>query len=130
MQIDRYTCPCCGYRTFHGWPGSYEICHVCFWEDDPVQILDPWFRGGANRPSLVDAQENYVKLGAMEQRFLKNVRGVLSSDKRDDHWRRVTESDRQGVRTPAALSDEECRDLNVWYYWKRSAVERACSGPG
>jgi hypothetical protein len=122
MQTHLYTCPCCGCRTFDGWPGSYEICHVCFWEDDPVQILDPWFRGGANQPSLAESQENYVRLGAMEERFLKNVRGVSSQDERDVHWRLVAETDRKHIRTPADLSDEESQDLNVWYYWRRTAV--------
>lgn len=28
-----YRSPCCRYKTLHG-RGSYEICEVCFWEDD------------------------------------------------------------------------------------------------
>ena len=31
-----------------------------------MQLLDPWFAGGANRPNLVDAQVAYVKIGAVE----------------------------------------------------------------
>ena len=33
-------------------PGTYEICAICGWEDDPVQFDDPDYRGGANGPSL------------------------------------------------------------------------------
>ncbi|NIP43329.1 MAG: hypothetical protein GWN61_14025, partial [candidate division Zixibacteria bacterium] len=33
-----YTCPCCGYRTLDDPPGSYDICGICFWEDDTVQL--------------------------------------------------------------------------------------------
>ena len=46
-----------------------------FWEDDPVQILDPWYEGGANKSSLVQAQANYVASGAMESRFVGSVTG-------------------------------------------------------
>ena len=28
-----YRCPCCGFRTL-GTRGGFEICAVCFWEDD------------------------------------------------------------------------------------------------
>ena len=40
------TCACCGYQTIEA-KGDYEICPICFWEDDPVQEADPWFEGGA-----------------------------------------------------------------------------------
>jgi hypothetical protein len=33
-------------------PGTYEICGVCGWEDDPVQFDDPDYAGGANGASL------------------------------------------------------------------------------
>ncbi|WP_334748438.1 CPCC family cysteine-rich protein [Phytobacter diazotrophicus] len=45
------TCLCCGKRTLEE-RGSYEICAVCGWEDDPVQSADPDFAGGANSLSL------------------------------------------------------------------------------
>jgi len=38
---DRYPCPCCGHRLLGEMPGSYEICPVCFWEDDGVQFRWP-----------------------------------------------------------------------------------------
>jgi hypothetical protein len=37
-------------------PGTYEICEVCDWEDDPVQLRFPNMRGGANKISLVESQ--------------------------------------------------------------------------
>lgn len=33
-----YPCPCCGYLQFGEPPGSYEICAICFWGDDAVQL--------------------------------------------------------------------------------------------
>lgn len=44
---DSYPCPCCGHRVLDDMPGSYEICPVCFWEDDRVQFRWPTMDGGA-----------------------------------------------------------------------------------
>jgi hypothetical protein len=30
---ERFDCPCCGYPTL-GTRGGYEICRICWWEDD------------------------------------------------------------------------------------------------
>ncbi|MFC5904955.1 CPCC family cysteine-rich protein [Streptomyces zhihengii] len=57
-------CVCCGHLTLSEPPGSYEICPVCFWEDDRVQLRWPDWTGGANRPSLIEAQVNFTDFGA------------------------------------------------------------------
>jgi hypothetical protein len=49
------TCPCCGYKTLPE-KHLYDICPICFWEDDIVQFEDPDFEGGANIVSLRQAQ--------------------------------------------------------------------------
>lgn len=55
-----FECPCCGNFTRSTEEyGSYEICEVCGWEDDPVQALNPDFKGGANELSLNEAREKY-----------------------------------------------------------------------
>jgi Cysteine-rich CPCC len=72
---DRYPCRCCGFYTLTDpTNGSYEICRVCFWEDDPVQNEDPSFEGGANNVSLLTARDNYVRFGVCEPQFSKDVR--------------------------------------------------------
>lgn len=49
----KYPCPCCGYLTFDGaLCGTFEICPVCYWEDDNIQNNDPTYDGGANGISL------------------------------------------------------------------------------
>ena len=46
MNIELYTCPCCGYKTLEECsPGTFEICPICFWEDDNVQFEDPLYEG-------------------------------------------------------------------------------------
>lgn len=71
----KYQCPCCGYATFDEEPnGNYDICPVCFWEDDPFQSQDPDDADGANKVSLNEARANFAKFGACEERFVGNVR--------------------------------------------------------
>ncbi|WFE29842.1 CPCC family cysteine-rich protein [Solwaraspora sp. WMMD791] len=70
-----HACPCCGYLTLAE-RGSYEICPVCFWEDDGQDEHDAArVRGGPNRGlSLLDARKNFATIGASDPRDLKHVR--------------------------------------------------------
>ena len=54
--------------------GNYDICPVCFWEDDPIQLEDVEYEGGANRVSLVQARHNFLLFGACEEEMKKHVR--------------------------------------------------------
>ena len=94
----RFKCPCCGYLSFDQPPGSFEICHICYWEDDPVQLLDPTYEGGASRPSLLDCQANFDRVQACEERFKGNVRPPGAEDTRDDGWRSAGQADAEGAR--------------------------------
>ncbi|WP_309446938.1 CPCC family cysteine-rich protein [Clostridium sp.] len=35
----KYKCLCCGYMTLET-SAEFDICHVCFWEDDVYIIMD------------------------------------------------------------------------------------------
>ena len=118
MEPERYPCACCGYLTLGTSPGHYEICPICFWEDDPVQLLDPWCEGGANAVSLVQAQRSYASRGVSEARFKGNVRSVLPTDVRDATWRPVAEGDRERATTPERLNEEKPSGPWRWHYWK------------
>ncbi|QWG62484.1 CPCC family cysteine-rich protein [Bacillus mycoides] len=85
----KYTCPCCGYRTIEEPQGTYEICNICYWEDDPVQFNDHDFEGGANEPSLRQAQRNFIVFGACEEYFVESVRKATSEDVKDASWREI-----------------------------------------
>lgn len=83
-----YTCPCCGYKTLEEKPpGTFEICSICFWEDDNVQFDDPDYKSGANDISLREAQKNFIKFGAKEKRVISYVRKPAKEDKKDPKWK-------------------------------------------
>lgn len=83
-----FGCPCCGYLTLQEQPpGTFELCPICYWEDDNVQYEDPDFRGGANVVSLREAQQNFLYLGASQEQFRKHVRSPTEQDGRDPNWR-------------------------------------------
>lgn len=76
-------CPCCGYYTFIEIErGNYDICPVCFWEDDFEQEKNPYYDGGANRVSLVTARINFKKYGACEQEMVKYCRPPKENEKK------------------------------------------------
>lgn len=63
-------CPCCGYRTLAE-RGSYEICPVCFWEDDGS--VEPGRVSGPNHMTLAQARANFKTFGAVSERELRFV---------------------------------------------------------
>jgi hypothetical protein len=77
----KYQCPCCGYKTLDE-RGGYDICPVCFWEDDgqdeAYAALNHPF--SPNHMSLAQARENYRRIGACEERLLQFVRPPLPEE--------------------------------------------------
>ncbi|APX99748.1 CPCC family cysteine-rich protein [Lacinutrix venerupis] len=66
MFNEHFICPCCGYPTLSE-RAAFEICSLCFWEDDGQdehnanEIL-----GGPNSNySLVKAKQNFLKYYTM-----------------------------------------------------------------
>jgi len=55
-------------------PGTFEVCPVCYWEDDEVQFKNLDYEGGANTVSLCVARENYARLRACSKEFVNHVR--------------------------------------------------------
>ncbi len=78
---EKFRCPCCGYITLTtNEPLDYEICPICFWENDPIQNDDENYRGGANTISLSEARANFVNLGASQKRFICVVRKPFENE--------------------------------------------------
>lgn len=97
VHMKKHKCLCCGYRTLKE-RGGYDICPVCFWEDETYPIIhnnsiDVLKRSGNYRseeysgedvldiPSganhgltLRQGRENYKKYGACEESMVCHVR--------------------------------------------------------
>src|SRR5437870_1668157 len=58
----RFTCPCCGYPTLGG-RATYEICYLCWWEDDGQddENADEIAHGPNAGFSLTRARENFAR---------------------------------------------------------------------
>jgi len=68
-------CPCCGNYTLEEEENNeWNICPVCFWENDKFQLENPDYAGGANKISLNESKENYKEFGACEIWAIKYVR--------------------------------------------------------
>lgn len=80
----RHACPCCRHRTLDV-RGGFEICPVCYWEDDGQDEHDAdVVRGGPNGGlSLSVARANYAQLGACDEGSLRFVRAPLPAERRD-----------------------------------------------
>ena len=116
-----HPCPCCGHLVFGEPPGSYDICPICFWEDDGVQLGYPLMAGGANARSLFDSQQEFARCGACEPRFTRNVRQPSSDEPLDPTWRPFDPA------TDPHLREDSPQDNELWrsasrdaelYYWR------------
>jgi hypothetical protein len=115
-----FPCPCCGHLVFDEPPGSYDICPICFWEDDEVQLLFPLMAGGANQPNLCDAQRTFIRDGACEYRFTGNVRQPADDEPRDPTWRPFDPATDPHLSndSPEELRSRAPRLDTRLYYWR------------
>ena len=97
-------CLCCGYRTIDV-RGDYQICPVCYWEDDRYVFLLPdgnfssvMYKAGYdddeklveiiidmesdvnNDLTLRQARANYLEFGACQKEKLKHCRKPTESE--------------------------------------------------
>jgi Cysteine-rich CPCC len=98
-------------------PGSYEICELCGWEDDHVQLAHPNMGGGANKSSLAAHQERAL------QTYPIGVT-VVGSYTRSSEWRplRPSEVQSQGAPTDGRAYFEAAAEDGPQYYWLRDAA--------
>ncbi len=116
----KYPCPCCGYRVFEEPPGSWDICPICFWEDDLSQLRFAHMAGGANRLCLADAQRNYTEKGVSQPGMEQHVRRPSNYDLRDEAWRPI-DSSRDDIEEPVRGVDYGGTypgETTLLYYWK------------
>ncbi|MBI5724978.1 MAG: hypothetical protein HZA50_13540 [Planctomycetes bacterium] len=123
-MADKYPCPCCGFLVFDESPGSFDICPICFWEDDIVQLAFPHLQGGANKQSLYESQQSFLRIGAVEPRLVEHIRKPTDADVQDPGWRPFD------PKHDPCLDTENREDHNRWqtvkdkcspvslYYWR------------
>ncbi|KAJ2982973.1 hypothetical protein NQ176_g1030 [Zarea fungicola] len=98
-------CFCCGYltREYGALPGTYWICNVCGWEDDDTSVRDPLYAGGANGPSLWEAQQQFQKLISAS---------LVDREPRDSTWRQIDlafdEFNEASTKSPEAKLEPFC----------------------
>ena len=115
-----YPCPCCGYVVFEEPPGSWDICPICFWEDDLSQLRFAYMAGGANHLCLADAQRNYAEKGVAQPGMEQQVRRPTPDDLRDPSWRRL-ELSKDRIEQPVRgvdYGETYPHDTTVLYYWR------------
>ncbi len=121
----RFPCICCGYLQFDKPPGSDEICKICFYQDDFVDIAFPTKPGGPNKVSLIEAQANFTAFGASEWRLKDHTRKPRPDDRRDDNWRPIdTTRDAEWLARVDEMNRsqdatwEYPSDTTALYYWR------------
>ncbi|MBR1552882.1 MAG: hypothetical protein IJ631_02570 [Schwartzia sp.] len=48
-------CPVCGEYAFEE-EDDFDVCDICYWENDGYQMAHPDYNGGANKMSLNEAR--------------------------------------------------------------------------
>jgi hypothetical protein len=68
-----HRCPCCDYFTLPA-RGDWDICPVCFWEDDGSDLAHPESPSGCNHGlTLREARINFHQFGVCEEAMLPHV---------------------------------------------------------
>ena len=77
-----FPCPCCTFRTLTE-EGAFELCPVCYWEDDGQSDADASVvRGGPNGTlSLQEARRNFNEFMASDLVWVGLVRPPLDSER-------------------------------------------------
>jgi hypothetical protein len=86
MEAIKYTCPCCGYKTHNREDSLWDVCAVCHWENEPLTLKNPYYVGGPNSCSLVQAQQNFILFGANDETAKKHVRKPRPNEPKDENW--------------------------------------------
>jgi len=113
-------------------PGSYDLCAVCDWEDDAVQLrADWWDFGGANAPLRVE-QWKYQRRVQLPDGVVDPT-GPQPGDLRDPSWYPLPESAPEPTsrdRMPGgfdyfqAIDAEPVGNEPSPYYWRWREASR------
>jgi hypothetical protein len=123
----RYPCPCCGYLTADG-PHDYNICDICGWENDVSMLRFASMGGGANDPSLQQAQRNFEQFGASDPKASADgritVRKPSLGDTRDPGWRPIRDDEVDVPEPGVDRGHNYPTDYTQLYYWRETFWRR------
>jgi len=121
----KFTCPCCGYKVFTQEPGSFEICEICYWEDEAKLLRYPKEKG-SNDLSLIESQLNFEKHQVSEPSLKCLVRSPNENDEKDKKWRKIDlKKDKIAEKKEKVLNDVNVypHDMTRLYYWEENYLE-------
>ena len=80
-NISGLPCPGCDFFSIdEPQYGTFNICNICGWEDNCVQLANPTCQGGANEKSLIEHQIKPIKKCPLT---INQINGIY----RDKKWR-------------------------------------------
>lgn len=112
-----HPCPCCGYRTLPT-RGDYEVCPVCGWEDESVEV---WEVSGPNGVTLAEQQRAYLADPRSHHRG-RHRSAPRRRERRPEGWEPITitpELVRQVERSHEAEAHD--RALSAWRLARQAA---------
>lgn len=118
-MTELYPCPACGFVVNDEPSGCYDICGICGWEDDPIQLSHPRLRGGANGNSLAEHQ-----LEAVADNPLAMAETI--GYKRDPEWRPLTDEEaaiRSDIPSDGLSYFKAAVDAAPQYYWRKKSTD-------
>ena len=87
MTQEKYPCPACGHKTLDE-IADYDICPVCYWEDDMLVDGKEDVCSPSNYGQLLsEAQSNYIIFGACKREYLDKVRPPTKDETPSKDWR-------------------------------------------
>lgn len=121
-----YPCPVCGYLSFREPPGSYDVCMVCGWEDDALQLeYATTLAGGANATTLVDAQVAYATAAT---RLARKHPAAVPGFERDPAWRPIDPRHDRFPDWEDANHERAPTNDHRLYYWREAFWNRDPAG--
>lgn len=97
-------CPACGFLTCEENYGNYNICEICGWEDDGVQLANPCSGGGANGESLAEAQSSSLRDYPLSVELAKGF-------KRSTRWRPLNDQEIEKYNEQKAKNHWFCKAI-------------------
>jgi hypothetical protein len=116
-----YPCPCCGYTTLPG-RGDYDLCPVCWWEDEGVE---PWEYSGPNAVTLVEAQQEYLSESRPYRHRPGKVRAPKRREARDPDWQPYELTDDLMARVQRTNEDQR----RYWEEARRRTAREIAADP-